>query len=286
MEIVVKPKNIYNLDKYIKMKANAFIFGIKDYCVNATSVVDVKTLSHIKNKLPKDIKLFVSIDKNIFNKDLEKLEKILLQLEKLNLDGILFYDVALLSLRDKLNIKTPFIWNQNFFVTNYKTINYYKDNLNVNSCVLSNEITIEEIEEISKNVDSNLFINAFGYQLMAFSKRKLITSYFKNIKGINMRKEHFLKDKNGSYMIKEEKDGTAFITGKITNYFSEIKSFKKLGVNYVILDEKNVPNYKFLKVIDIFYKEINDIKSDIKIEDLFDNLGTGFLHQKTIYKVK
>lgn len=286
MEIVVKPKDINNIDKYLEMKANAFIFGIKNYSVNTTSTVDFKTLSHMKNTLPKEVKIFVSIDKNIFNKDLKNLEEVLLQLETLNLDGILFYDIALLRLRDKLKLKTPLIWNQNFFVTNYKTINYYKDNLNVNSCVLSNEITIEEIEEITKNTTSKLFVNAFGYQLMAFSKRKLITSYFNKIKTLNLKKEHMLKDKNGTYMIKEEKDGTAFITSKITNYFSVLKTLKNLGVSYVILDEKNIPNYKFLKVIDIFYKEINDLKVEDNLDDLFDNLGTGFLHQKTIYKVK
>lgn len=286
MEIVVKPKNIYNLNKYLEMKANAFIFGIKDYSINATSVVNVKTLAHLKKKLPNNVKIFVSIDKNIFNKDLKKLKKILIELEKIKIDGILFYDISLLNLRDNLELKTPFIWNQNFFVVNYETINYYKDKLNVDSCVLSNEITKEEIKEIASNTTSNLFINTFGYQLMAYSKRKLITSYFNNIKKINLKHEHILKDKNGIYMIKEEKNGTAFISGKILNYLNEIKDFKKYGVNYIILDEKNIPNKIFLKVIKCFRSILENTKNDEKIESLLDNLSTGFLYNKTIYKVK
>ncbi len=286
MEIVVKPKNIYNLNKYLEMKANAFIFGIKDYSINATSVVNVKTLAHLKKKLPNNVKIFVSIDKNIFNKDLKKLKKILIELEKIKIDGILFYDISLLNLRDSLELKTPFIWNQNFFVVNYETINYYKDKLNVDSCVLSNEITKEEIKEIASNTKSNLFINAFGYQLMAYSKRKLITSYFNNIKKINLKHEHILKDKNGMYMIKEEKNGTAFISKKILNYLNEVKDFKKYGVNYIILDEKNIPNKIFLKVIKCFRSVLENKKNDEKIESLLDNLSTGFLYNKTIYKVK
>lgn len=286
MKIVIKPKNIYQLNKYLEMKADAFIFGIKDFSINATSVVNVKTLVHLKKKLPKTTEIFVSIDKNIFNKDLKKLKKILIELEKIKIDGILFYDISLLNLRDNLELKTPFIWNQNFFVVNYETINYYKNTLNVDSCVLSNEITKEEIKEISSNTNSNLFINAFGYQLIAYSKRKLITSYFKSIKGVNLKHEHILKDKNGMYMIREEKNGTAFISEKILNYLNEIKDFKKYGVNYIILDEKNIPNKIFLKVIKCFSNNLENKKSHDKIEFLLDNLSTGFLYNKTIYKVK
>ena len=34
MKIVIKPKNIYQLNKYLEMKADAFIFGIKDFSIN------------------------------------------------------------------------------------------------------------------------------------------------------------------------------------------------------------------------------------------------------------
>lgn len=287
MEIIVKPKNIYNLDKYLKMKANAFIFGIKDYSVNATSVVNIKSLAYIKKKLPENVKIFVSIDKNIFDEDIKKLKKILEDLDNLNIDGTLFYDISLLNLRDSLNLKTPFIWNQNFFVVNYKTINYYNDELNVKSCLLSNEITKEEIIEIAKKTKSNLFLNVFGYQLMAYSKRHLLSSYFKNNNMLNFKKKHYIKDKTGSYMIKEEKHGTAFITKNIINYINEIDEFKKIGIKYIILDEKNVPNDKFLKIIDLYSKIVEGKKvSKTEIDNMFSNTTTGFLYQKTIYKVK
>ena len=74
MKIVVKPKNIYNLNK---MKANAFIFGMKDFSVNVTLAIDIKTLASLVKKL-KDKEIFVSIDKNIFDKDIEKLKQLLI----------------------------------------------------------------------------------------------------------------------------------------------------------------------------------------------------------------
>ena len=88
---------------------------MKDYSINQTSIVNIKSLTYIKKKLSKkNIKIFVSIDKNIFNEDIEPLKKILKELDNIDIEGILFYDIALLSLKKELNLKTPLIWNQNF----------------------------------------------------------------------------------------------------------------------------------------------------------------------------
>ena len=53
MEIVVKPSNIYNLQKYISKGATAFLFGMKDYSINQTSIVNIKSLTYIKKKISK-----------------------------------------------------------------------------------------------------------------------------------------------------------------------------------------------------------------------------------------
>ena len=114
----------------------------------------------MKQKTNKEI--FIKIDKNIFNKDIENLKKILLELDSLNINGILFYDLSVLSLAKKLEIKTPLIWNQNFFVTNYRTCNHYEEK-GVYGAVISSEITLQEIIEIRKNTSFKLFVNIFGY---------------------------------------------------------------------------------------------------------------------------
>lgn len=287
MEIVVKPSNIYNLQKYILKGATAFLFGMKDYSINQTSIVNIKSLTYIKKKLSKkNIKIFVSIDKNIFNEDIEPLKKILKELDNINIEGILFYDIALLSLKKELNLKTPLIWNQNFFVTNYKTCNYYEKE-NVKGCVLSNEITKEEINEIAKNTKMDLFLNVFGYQIMSYSKRKLVTSYFKNYKKIKLGNTHYIKDKDNKCIIREEKSGTAFITSTILNYIDYLLEFKSFGIKYIILDEANIKNADFLKVLDIANKTLLKQKTDKEeITKMFKNTSLGFLNKKTIYKVK
>lgn len=288
MEIIVKPQNIYKLNK---MASNAFLFGLKNFSINATSIIDVNALTHLQKKL-KNKKIFISIDKNIFDKDIPKLKKALLNLDKLSIQGILFYDIALLKLKEELKLKTPLIWNQNFLVTNYKTINYYTT-FGVNGALLASEITQEEIKQIKKETKIDLYINGFGYQLMGFSKRHLVTNYFRYIKQKKISNNHYLKDDSHKYKITEEKEGTAFLSSYILNTIKEVNTFKTIGIKYIILDEKGIKKKDFLYVLDLFNgainKKVNQDKLngyEEKIKKLIPNTDTGFLNKKTIYKVK
>ena len=286
MKLIVKPSSL----KYIKeekKKAYAFLFGIKNLSINKMFTLTVKQLDNIIKK--ENIKVFISLDKNIFNKDISYLKKVLLELDKLNVCGIMFYDLSILYLAKSLNIKTPLVWNQNFFVTNYETINYYKSK-NVSSVYLSSEITYDEIEEITKNINSKTFINGFGYQLMSYSKRKFITNYFKYNKKFNINKIHYLEENNHKYIIKEEKEGTAILSCYILNSINYLNKFKIIGIDYLVLDESFIDHDKFLEVVDIYSDFLNkkDIENDQKIEKLFPGIevSEGFLNKKTIYRVK
>ena len=54
----------------------------------------------------------------------------------------------------------------------------------------------------------NMFINTFGYQMMSYSKRKLVSNYFKFLKKINFKKQHKLIENKRTFNIIEEKYGT------------------------------------------------------------------------------
>ena len=136
-----------NILEYKKIGASAFIFGLLNFSSgyhNELSIEEIKELRTIY-----DGELFIAVNKNMFNSELEELEKELIELDKLNINGILFYDISVLSLHNRLNLKTPLVWNQTHMVTNYNTCNYYYDK-GVEYVYLSSEITTSEICEIKE----------------------------------------------------------------------------------------------------------------------------------------
>lgn len=275
MELIIKNTN---------MKEGYPLFGLKDLSINKPTL----SLEELKNI--KDKNIFISIDKNIFNSDLPYLEKALQLIEKLNLKGIFFYDLAVLSLSKRLNLKTKLIWNQDFLVTNYKTCNFYQKE-GVKGAVLS-PLLPEEIEEIRNNTNLELYVNIFGHQLMAVSKRHLLTSYFNYINKENNQNIKFMKEKTGTYPVIEEFYGTKFLTKDILNGIRYLNKLKEIKIDYVILDSILIENDTFSKILE-YYKEA--IYKDVTEERLLEMeqeinkiipTSLEFFAKKTIYKVK
>lgn len=279
MKILVKPTTT-NLKKY-KKNAEAFLFGIEKLSSYQTKIISVEELTKIVNKY-KEYEIFVGIDKNLFNRDLPFLEETLKKLNKINIKGIFFYDLAVLYLAKKLNIKIPLIWNQNFLTTNYKTCQFYEKQ-NISGVNISAELTTDEIIEIKNNTKLTTFVNIFGYQLMAFSNRKLITNYFKHINKRNNKKNNYMIEKNKSYLIKENTSGTMMLSDYILNGYDELERLK--NIDYIVLNEFMIKNNIFVKILKIFKDKIsNNINNDVN--KIIKNTSDGFFNKKTIYKVK
>ncbi len=83
--------------------------------------------------------------------DLDNLKDALIKLDKMNIAGIFYYDIAVLEYRNTLNLKVPLVWSQEHLTTNYATMNYWY-NENVNYTYVSSEITLDEIIENRKKI--------------------------------------------------------------------------------------------------------------------------------------
>lgn len=270
MELIVKNKNIKDAD--------AFLFGFKglstyDECI---TLEELKKLSYEK--------FYIALDKNMFNDDLPLLEETLVSLNELGIKGIFFYDLSVLSISKKLGITIPLIWNQDFLVTNYKTCNYYY-NEGVSGGVLSSVITIDEIIEICNNTKMDLFVNIFGYQLMAISKRKLVSNYFEYIGEDNSLSVNYMKERTGTYPILENDVCTKFYNKDILSGIRYIPRLKEAGIKHIILDGTLIDDEIFSLIVS-YYKEDGDIESiERNISNLLDT-SLGFFDKKTIYRVK
>ena len=265
---------------------NSFIIGLKDFSINYIEL-EIDEIKKIKEDYP-NINLFVSINANIFNKDLMILEKKLKELDKLNINGIFFYDLSILSMRDRLHLKTPLIWSQEHMTTNYNTCNYYYEK-GCEYVYLSSEITEEEIKEIKEKSPIKIISFFFGYPNVSFSKRKLLTNYFK-YHNVKKEKEIYnIETENDKYLIKENKLGTKILHGKILNGIIPFKNLENI-VDYAILDEENINHEDFIKVLKIFNNVSNNTLDKEKafdmIKEIFPDSDDGFFYKKTIYKVK
>ena len=277
--VIAYNNNIKNIN------ADAFLYGIKGMSVNMPIYYSIDELEIIINNIKKEKKeVFISLNKNMHNKDLDELENILNKLSNLNIDGIFYYDVAVLSLAKKLKINIPLVWSAEHLTTNYSTINYW-NKYGVTYTNISCEITKDEILDIRKNTDSKLIATVFGYLPMFVSKRHLVDCYLEKFKIKDNSKQYYLEKNNEMYPIVDDSLGTNIYSSKILNGYSEYLTFVDNNIDYVLLNSYLIDDEIFIKIVDIFKNKSTNGEEEIS-KLLNNNVDKGFLYKETIYKVK
>jgi collagenase-like PrtC family protease len=281
MKLLIE-KNTSNFDN---LKTDGIILSLKDYSVQSTIYYDLDEIKEIINKYP-NLEVFIKMNKNIFNDEIDRLKEMLIELNKLNIKGIFFYDLAILNIKQELNLDVDLVWDQSHMVNNYRTCDYYY-NEGVKYALLGKEITLEEIKEIVEKSKITSIVEVVSTPAIAYSKRKLLTNYFKSI---NKDKKDTLeileKVSNKYYIVKESNNGTSFYTKDIMNGTSIIKDLYSVNTPYIIMREEGIPDFDEL-VNDTHEYIENECKDNDYIEK-YKKLGdnTNFFFKETMYKVK
>ena len=283
MKLLIMPKSIDQIESLIE-DIDGVIVGIKDLSINQPAYFtldEIKKINEIIKNNGKEI--FVSLNKNMFNKDLEILEYTLLQLDNLKLNGILYYDIAIVNFKKNLKLVTPLVWNQEHLTTNYLTSNFWYE-YGAKYTMLSSEITLDEINEIALNANAKTMVPIFGYLPMFVSRRHLVKNYLDTFKIKDDSNINYIEKENKTYAIIDSNDGTIAYSNKCLNGINETL---KLNVDYIVLNSFNINNATFKRVVSM-YNIVNDSNvQEFKEEiDKMLDTDTGFLYKETVYEVK
>lgn len=284
MKLLIEPasKNSLNLDN-----VNGLILSLKDYSVQSPIYFDLEEIKQIKKENP-SLELFISINKNLLNSDIDPLKEVLKELDELNLQGIFFYDLALLQLKKELNLKLDLVWSQTHMVNNFKTCNYYHSK-GVKYALLGKEITLEEIIEIIKKSSITPMVEVLGLPSVAFSKRKLITNYYKDLnKETKPTLDVLEKVTNSTYHLTEDKNGTSFFLKELVNGTAIIKELYENNLEYIIMRGYGIEEELFTEIVKDTKEYLSTNCTDISYVTKYEKLGnnTNFFFKKTIYQVK
>lgn len=277
--ILIMPDNINQITDNTKYY-DGVILSVDKYSVNSRYTLSIDEIKDIIKIIP-DKEVFISINKNIENNELDEVESILVSLNELNIKGVLYGDVALVTYKDKLNY--DLVWAQEHLVTNYETINYWCD-LGIKYAYLSSDLNINEISIIARNAKSKLMVNLFGYNSMFVSKRHIVKNYLKNFNIKDNSKIHYMKKEGKIYPIVDANYTYVFSN----NIFNGIKEYYNMDVDYYVVNGFLIDNEKLTKVLSIIgnITKENVEECALQIMDSFANIDTGFLYKDVVSKVK
>ncbi len=277
--ILIMPDNINQIKDNTRYY-DGVILSVDGFSVNSRYTLSIEKIKDIIKIIP-DKEIFISINKNIENSELDELESILLSLNDLNIKGVLYSDVALVTYKDKLNY--DLVWAQEHLVTNYETINYWHER-GINYAYLSSDLNINEISTITKNAKAKLMANLFGYSSMFVSKRHIVKNYLKQFKLEDNSNIYYMQKEGKTYPIVDTNYTYVFAN----NIFNGIKEYYNMNVDYYVVNGFLIDNEDFSKVLSIIgnITKENVEESALQIMDSFENIDTGFLYKDVVSKVK
>ena len=263
--LVVIPNKKEDIKNILDKNINELIIGVKDLSIYPLEL-SIEEIIFIADNTDKIIT--IAINKMIHNKDLKLVKEVLLKVKNSNIKKILFYDLGILNICKEMNIDKELILSQEHLNASINSNEFYYNKGIVNTFITS-DITSDEIIEINNNTKMNVYYTVFGYLSIFYSRRHLITNYFKYIEKDKNNDTYFIFNNNLKYMIKEYSYGT-IIYSPLINLINEIDKIKSID---------NL-------VIDLSYIDGTDIIDKFINKDKEDNTYIGFFDKKTIYKLK
>lgn len=227
-----------------------YLYPLKSFCVGYPLEFDIEEIND-----------FVLVNRILDDNDLDTLANIL---KNANIKGIVFDDLGIIDVVKDLNITKILLLDH--LATNTISINYYLEY--VDSVIVSNDLTEQEIRDIVKSSNKPLVVNVFGLKTLMYSRRLLLTNYHKyhNLKN----EQDIIASIDDKYFrIVENAYGTKFYTNC---YYDATRLLDLDNVLYFWYDPLFLDKEKIREVV------LNNNLEGITCDSLF-------LDKATVYKV-
>lgn len=263
--LVIIPNRKEDIESILTKDIKGLIIGVKDLSIYPLEL-EIEEIISIADNTNKEIT--IAMNRMIHNKDLELVRSVLNKVKNSNIKKIMFYDLGIFNICKDMNIDKELILSQEHLNAS-KSSNEFYYSKGITNTYITSDITYKEVLEINNNTKMNIYYTVYGYLPIFYSRRYLLTNYFKYIEKDMFDNTYYVFNNDLKYMIKEYNYGT-IIYSPLINLINEKDK---------IQDINNL-------VIDLSYTEdINSIDNHINDEKK-DNTYTGFFDKKTIYKLK
>ncbi len=303
-ELLVTPTSVAHIEALLEAGADAFVVGEQKFGLRLAgefTVAQIKEATALVHAAGK--KIYVAVNALFHNDLIDDLDAYMVEVAKLEVDGFIYGDPAVIMACRENNITIPLHWNPETTATNWFTANYWGER-GANRAVLARELSMEEVIEIKENANVAIEVQVHGMTCMFQSKRPLLGHYFlyqDKVMEVENRKDNrnmFLHDdeRNNKYPIYEDANGTHIfspndmcIIDEIDELMdAEIDAFKIDGVLQTA-DYITQVTALYRKAIDAYVDGTYDDERDAlreaveAIQPAHRPLDTGFIFKETVY---
>ena len=285
MQELISPAGDWiSLRAAIEAGADAIYFGIKEFSMRSKNF-KLSELKEITKECHKNkVKAYLTLNTIVYEEELKQINQILKQVKAAKIDAIHAWDMAII--KEAIKLKIPVHLSTQASVSNSEAAKFYKK-LGVQRIILARECNLKQIKEISKIIDTEVFIH--GAMCVSVSGRCFLSQFEFN-KSANRgeclqpcRREYIIEDEEG----KKLKVGENYVLSpKDLCTLPFIDKLKKSGVKGFKIEGRNRSPEYVKTVTEVYRDALDGKKVDVKKLKTVYNRGfsSGFYLGKPMPK--
>ena len=225
-------------------------FGARKLAAN--SIEDIKEVVEYAHKF--NVKVYVTLNTILTDKEIQKAQKLIYELEKIHVDALIVQDFGLFFLEHKI----PYHASTQCDISSLEKVKFFED-LGFKRVVLARELSLSQIENIKKNTNVELEVFIHGALCVCYSGQCYL-SYAIGGRSANRgecaqpcRKRYSLVDENGNFILKDKH----LLALKDLNAAKHIKKLAQIGVKSFKI-EGRLKSVNYVKNIVAYYRKLID----------------------------
>ncbi|MBR0474231.1 MAG: U32 family peptidase [Erysipelotrichaceae bacterium] len=200
-------------------------------------------------------KALLKVDRLYSQKELDLVRQYLLFLADCKVDGIIYTDLGINMMMEELNIGYKGIYAPETLLTDYYDINTLKND-GVDGCVISKDIPLKDVYEIINEVPDYCYLRIHGPILIAYSRRKYITSYLE--KSGDYSEDYWLVEESRDNRLPLiEKENGSWLYDATLQSFNEIKKLNDTALKGALIDNVYLSDEYTLKTLKLYEGVLN-----------------------------
>ncbi len=289
MKLAVTPFGLNGIKELSSNGTDIFLIGNSSFgnrLVYSFSTLEITDANNLIKSLNKEI--YIVMNMIVHNANLKSLKEFLDFIKKLDVNGIIFGDLAVYQLAKNIGIENKLIYSPETLNTNYYDPIFWRKQ-GIKGLTISKEITLEDVKQISKDKLIEISLIGHGHLNMFHSRRPLIENFFKYT---NKEYEDYIENRNlkvveeirnESYPIFQDNHGTHIFRDKSLESFKEVNILSDY-LDVFIIDGIFKDNMYLNKTVKYYNDLLNNIGNAEDISKLYEGAhDSGFLYKKTVY---
>ncbi len=291
MKLAVTPFSVASIPDLITAGADIIIAGNGKFANRLTKSFSEMELQEIRDFTKAHQTLFyVQVNRIVHNEHLSDIEQFLDFLFQLDVDGIIFGDLAVYQIAKRKQKEHLLIYNPETLNTNYYDAVFWGKK-GLKGLTISKEIPLDDMALFQQHTTIELSLIGHGYLNMFHSRRPLIENFFKYKEEdynqyVNNRNLRLVEEiRNEAYPVFQDDHGTHIFRDKIMMSYQDINVIKDL-IDVFIIDGIFKATKYLIETIRNYRSVLNHFdptKAETLTKSIDSDHDTGFLHKKTVY---